>query len=409
LPAGFLSKNSDFNYVYFIVYLAIVVKVEYITTQWGYMWARYERKIHRTKQRSLHYLRNLPLHISLTLGVSVVVVLGIAAVATWANWEMRRMVSSSQSNNPSARMADMNKRLVQVSLLAIAGMSVGTFFYTRFVLALRSANQESTSLQTINTHFNSEAVPERLKTMNDVDRHDDTHISNLKKQQRQLIDIISHELRTPLTIVYGYLQSALRHSNNLTPEQRQGLEVATQETDRTIHLLQELLDQGRSENYYLDFKRENLDLNMLIMEVVEMVRDSPMPMPNIAFEVLNSPIDAPITIGGDRVRLKQSFMRIIDYLLDRASPQSDISLTLEQIEDRAILQICDRSCELPLDEQVHLFDRFYRSNATQPDAHRGDSSLATVKMTIEGMNGTIEVRSPSGEGSIFTITLPAVV
>ncbi len=325
----------------------------------------------------------------------------------YVHWEMQILMHASQTHSSSARIAEMNKRISQASALAIIGTSVGSFFYTKSILALRRVDRISTeSVPESNPQVSSKTLPDRLKTMDNADRNADNRISRLQEQQQQLIDIISHELRTPLTVVYGYLQSALRRSNNLTSAQRKGLEIATQETDRTIKLLQELLEQGRLDNDYTDFDWENLDLNILVMEVVEMVRDSPMPMPSITLEVFNSPI----TIAGDRTRLKQAVMWIIDYMLDRSNPQSDISIGLDLKGNRAILQISDRSRDIPLEEQANLFDRFYRINVARPAAASGgDRSLATAKMSIEGMNGTIAVRSRCGEGSTFTISLPAVV
>jgi signal transduction histidine kinase len=70
-------------------------------------------------------------------------------------------------------------------------------------------------------------------------------LSQAWQQQKQFVNDMSHELRTPLTLVRGYLESTLRRGHNLTPAQRQGLETAFAETNRTVKLLQELLDLAR--------------------------------------------------------------------------------------------------------------------------------------------------------------------
>jgi DNA-binding response OmpR family regulator len=68
----------------------------------------------------------------------------------------------------------------------------------------------------------------------------------LRQQQRQFINRIGHELRTPLSLVYGYLQTTLRKSSTLTAAEREALEIATSETERTTQLLQNLLDLART-------------------------------------------------------------------------------------------------------------------------------------------------------------------
>lgn len=73
-------------------------------------------------------------------------------------------------------------------------------------------------------------------------------LSGFKQRQRQFANQISHELRTPLSTVYGYLQSLLRRAHNLTPAQREALEIATAETQYTVELLQHLLEHIRRQS-----------------------------------------------------------------------------------------------------------------------------------------------------------------
>jgi signal transduction histidine kinase len=88
------------------------------------------------------------------------------------------------------------------------------------------------------------------------------------ERQRQFVGDASHELRTPLTIVQGYLQSLLRRSQNLAEMQRDALETATSETERTVRLLQDLLDLARADNGQFRFRIEPLLVNELVDEAV---------------------------------------------------------------------------------------------------------------------------------------------
>lgn len=80
-------------------------------------------------------------------------------------------------------------------------------------------------------------------------------VNDAKEQQKHFADRISHELRTPLSLVYGYLQSLLRRGNNLTDFQRQALQTATQEAERMVQILQNLLDRAR-ENQPQNYKHQ---------------------------------------------------------------------------------------------------------------------------------------------------------
>ncbi len=75
-----------------------------------------------------------------------------------------------------------------------------------------------------------------------------SRLSEAWEQQRQFVSNVSHELRTPLTVVLGYLQSLLRRGTNLNDYQKEALETAAAEADRTVRLLQDLLDLARADS-----------------------------------------------------------------------------------------------------------------------------------------------------------------
>jgi signal transduction histidine kinase len=361
-------------------------------------------------RRLIYRFRRLPLHISLTSGVAIVILLGVGGVFGWASWEMHHMAISTQANNLNlgsdnrAIWVGIYQKLYVVSTLVILGTILGIAVFIRFALRPlhrinRMASQMATTNQFQNFDAQLDSLPAELKGFVRIYRSASVQMANMQEQEQQLINNISHELRTPLTIIYGYLQSALRHSDNLTKNQREGLELAIQETDRTIYLLQELLGSGRVNNQSIDFNWEDIDLNELVWEVVEMVRDSPVPPPSISFERGKSAV----MVKGDRMRLKQIILGLIDYA------QSSIMLKLEQIDDLIILKICDRDRYIPPELQSRIFDRFSRLDATRnSDADPSAFSLATVKALIEEMGGEIAVESQLTKGCTFMITLPTL-
>jgi signal transduction histidine kinase len=370
------------------------------------MQANYRRGIYRGEWL-LQQFRRLPLQISLSLGVTLIIVLGIGGVVGWTSWEMLHMAIATQSNTPNlgadnrAIWFSLGQKLYVVGILITLGMIAVIALFIRFALSPLHrinwmANQIASTTQFQDLDIQLDFLPAELKGLVRVYRNAGTQIDNMQEQQQQLINNISHELRTPLTIVYGYLQSALRHGNNLTTTQREGLELATQETDRTIYLLQELLGIGRIDSRY-DFDWKDLDLNELVQELVEMIRDSPVQPPSITFE----PAKSKIMVRGDRMRLKQIILGLIDQA------QSSILLELEQIGDRIILQICDLDRYIRPEMQARMFDRFSRIDTTRnSDADPSAFSLANVKALIEEMGGEIRIKSQLGKGSTFIITLP---
>jgi heavy metal sensor kinase len=227
-----------------------------------------------------------------------------------------------------------------------------------------------------------------------------SRLSDSWEQQRQFVSNVSHELRTPLTVVSGYLQSLLRRSTNLNDYQREALETASSEADRTIHLLQDLLDLARADSGYVQFNLESLTLNDLVIEVAEMSEK---------FSSRSTVVDAERSVQAiaDRSRLKRILINLIDNAVKYSDSDQPIVLTLKQTDQQALIQVHDQGVGIPLHDQSRIFERFYRVDESRARSTGGHGlGLAIVKTLVEGMNGSISVRSKLGDGSTFTIALP---
>jgi signal transduction histidine kinase len=228
------------------------------------------------------------------------------------------------------------------------------------------------------------------------------------EQQRQFIGNISHELRTPLTVVSGYLQSLLRRSNNLNDYQREALETAGAEADRTIKLLQDLLDLARADSGYTRYHLAPILLNDLVSEVADLTGefgDSAslrLRERSIQIEAKNN-VEAMV----DRDRLKQVLINLLDNAIKYSEAAQPIELIVEQIDRQAIIRVRDRGIGIPLQDLSRIFERFYRVDENRARTTGGYGlGLAISKTLVEGMGGKIMVRSTVGEGSEFSIVLP---
>jgi heavy metal sensor kinase len=220
------------------------------------------------------------------------------------------------------------------------------------------------------------------------------------EQQRQFIGNISHELRTPLTVVSGYIQSLLRRSNNLNDYQREALETAGAEADRTIKLLQDLLDLARADSGYTRYHLEPLLLVELVKEVADMNK-------NLGKCSIRVEAKVNVEVVADRDRLKQVLINLVDNAIKYSEEEKLIDLTIERIERQAIIRVRDRGIGIPLQDQGRIFERFYRVDEDRARTTGGYGlGLAVAKTLVEGMGGRITVKSTLGEGSEFTIILP---
>jgi signal transduction histidine kinase len=297
------------------------------------------------------------------------------------------------------------RSLGMASLLAIALMTVTIAIYVRRSmrplcrfnqLAATISAEDLGQIQISLDHAPSE-VRELAQTCNMMLNR----LSASWEQQRQFMGNVSHELRTPLSLVSGYLQSTLRRGSNLTEPQRDALSIAASEADRTIRLLQDLLDLARADRGYLPFQMEPVELNELLCEVANMARQY------TQREIIWQDCCRSIKVKVDRDRLQQVLINLIDNAVKYSQPGQPVTLHLERCDRDAKIRVCDRGVGIPLQHQSRIFERFYRCEEDRCRATGGSGlGLAIVKTLVEEMGGRVTVRSTLGEGSTFSVLLP---
>ena len=224
-------------------------------------------------------------------------------------------------------------------------------------------------------------------------------LSSAWEQQRQFVGNVSHELRTPLTVIGGYLQSLLRRGDNLSIYQKQAIATVSAETERTIQMLQDLLDLARADSGNLHFRQAPVFLNTLVAEVASMsAKVSDRSVTAIAQ-------DQDIVALADQDRLQQVLINLVDNAIKYSA--DPVEIQLETREEQAMIHVCDRGIGIALVHQQRVFERFYRSDDPSTRSRDGTGlGLAIAKSLVEGMNGKISLMSKPNEGSIFTISLP---
>ncbi|MFN6541148.1 MAG: sensor histidine kinase [Nostoc sp. EkiNYC01] len=295
--------------------------------------------------------------------------------------------------------------LTIISVLAILILTIAIAIYIKHSLQpLRQLNQMAAviSAQDLGqAQLYLDNAPSEVKELAQTLTMLLSRLSQSWEQEREFVSNVSHELRTPLTIVHGYLQSVLRRQNNLTQTQQEALETAASEAERTIRLLQDLLDLARADSGYLHFQMKSYVLNDLVEEIVVMAEKYSDRQITIESTIY------PIEVKVDYSRLKQVLLNLIDNAVKYSEAGTPIIFKLDQLPDKAIIQVFDNGYGIPLQHQARIFERFYRIDESRSHATGGSGlGLSIVKTLVEGMGGNVSVQSKLGEGSIFTISLP---
>ncbi len=298
------------------------------------------------------------------------------------------------------------RSLSMATLIAISIMTIVIAVYIdRSIQPLKRISQMTSNISAeklSEAHFHLDKAPKEVKELAETFDEMLVRLSESWEHQRQLLSNVSHELRTPLTIISGYLQSTLRRGKNLTEIQREALTTAASEAERTVQLLRDLLDLARADSGGIHFHIEPIVINDVIKEIIEMAKQY-----SDRIIQLESSTNS-LVIATDINRFKQVMLNLIDNAVKYSEPPTPITLRIEQHQNQAQIQVCDRGQGIPLPQQGRIFERFYRLDEARNRAGGTGLGLSIVKTLVEGMSGSISVRSQLGEGTTFTVCFPLV-
>lgn len=221
-----------------------------------------------------------------------------------------------------------------------------------------------------------------------------------EEQMRRFVGDASHELRTPLTSIRGYTEL---YSKGMANDPDMVLGKIDEESARMQLLVEDLLALTRAEGSRLE--KKPVDMLELALSVKDSLHAA---FPDRVVQVVNDSEGVPV-VEGDSSRLHQVLVNLTTNAFKHAGPEAEVTVTIRRNLDRVVVDVADNGCGMPQKVADHIFERFYRADTSRTRASGGGSGLglAITKSLIEAHGGTITVATSEGEGSTFTISLPA--
>jgi signal transduction histidine kinase len=219
----------------------------------------------------------------------------------------------------------------------------------------------------------------------------------------EFVALISHDLRTPLTSIIGYLELIL-DDDNLTEEQRGFLGVADRNADRLLHLVNDLLFVARFEAGQLDLHPTELDLAAVVRQSV----DEAKPRATAGGIALTCDAGAVSAVQADRGRMFQLVDNLVSNAIKFTPAGGDVRISVTPVNGVVHLEVADTGIGIAPQEQQRLFDRFFRASTASEHQIPGTGlGLYITRAIVEAHGGSIAVRSDPGEGTSFSVELPA--
>ena len=214
-------------------------------------------------------------------------------------------------------------------------------------------------------------------------------LKELNDFRTNLIDTVSHELRTPLTSIQGYTSRLMRNDIVIDEETKQkSLRVIKEQSERLKRLIEDLLTIPDIEGMRIRVNSESVYLPEVFETSRILVRnkDNKEILINIADDFPN--------ISGDKTRLEQVFVNLIENAVKYAYPDSAIIVDAKIEGGKAKILVKNECDIIPTDKLEKLFEKFIRLDDNTTRTTRGTGlGLFIVKGLVEAMNGTIKLSS----------------
>lgn len=227
------------------------------------------------------------------------------------------------------------------------------------------------------------------------------------KAEKEFSSDVSHELKTPLAVILAECEYVLQQDRDAA-EYRESLENIQKQTQRTMSMVQQLLQISRTMDKERNIEKELFDVSILtesiLMELEMVAGDKGVK--------LTSNIEEGLEISADETLFMRLIMNLVTNGIKyqdeaKSSPSVNVELTLNEEGNAIVLTVTDNGIGISEEDQKHIFHRFYKVEKSRT---RSEDSfglgLAMVKWIAEAHGGTVSVSSKLGEGSQFTVKLP---
>jgi signal transduction histidine kinase len=187
----------------------------------------------------------------------------------------------------------------------------------------------------------------------------------------------------------------------LGPDQRESfLALIAHETSRLADLITDVLDTSRIEAGTFSYSFDNVDLASLVRDSAAAAQRGQDEVPVHA--VVHDPLPP---VRGDRERLRQVLVNLIDNAVKHSPPGAEVRVEAQGTDGRVVIDVCDRGPGIAHEHHSVIFEKFGRvqSGSAKPGTGLG---LFIARSIAEAHGGSLAVRSTLEEGATFTLSLP---
>ncbi len=236
--------------------------------------------------------------------------------------------------------------------------------------------------------------------------NDVTEYHRLERIRRDFVANVSHELKTPIASIKGFVETLLDGAIDHREDAVRFLNIVAGQADRLNSIIEDLLSLSKIErseeatDLLLEPTRLKPMLEAAVNDCQPLAAERQITVLLDCAERLEAVANSPL--------LEQAIVNLLENAIKYSEPGSTVRIVADKSTDEVAIAVVDEGCGIEAEHLPRLFERFYRVDKARSRKLGGTGlGLAIVKHIVQAHGGQISVASAFGEGSTFTIRLPA--
>lgn len=225
----------------------------------------------------------------------------------------------------------------------------------------------------------------------------------IEKSKDELITNVSHDLRTPLTSIIGYLGLIEDKQYQNEEDILKYTHIAYEKAKQMKNLVDDLFEYTKVQQHGAPVNIMRVDLDQLLEQLTASFA---LEAERRGIEISSKVVPNPLMIEADPEKLGRVFNNLVANAFKYGNEASYIRITAHQEQANVVVKVANDGTPIPKEAQSHLFERFYRAEASRSRATGGTGlGLAIVKSIVDLHHGQVTVTSDENE-TAFIVTLP---
>jgi two-component system phosphate regulon sensor histidine kinase PhoR len=237
--------------------------------------------------------------------------------------------------------------------------------------------------------------------LNDVTRY-----RQLESMRRDFVANVSHELKTPITSIKGFIETLLEGALDNRDDAQRFLRIIAKQSDRLNGIIEDLLNLSKIEQ-----SEESGDLALEITWLRGVLESALHDCQATAHERrvhIELDCGAEVRAKINPPLMEQALVNLLDNAIKYSDEGGEVRLQAQADNGEVVISVSDHGCGIPAEHLARIFERFYRVDKARSRKLGGTGlGLSIVKHIVQAHHGSVLVESKAGEGSTFSIRIPA--